>query len=380
MLCALLSLLVASAGQSARVCEGPGINHTPPAAHAAPVLSVLAYNVYLLPISMRDVPFMGGEFSAGQEERAERIPAFLAPFDVVIFSEAYDDDVRALLIEGMRAQGFRYATHILGHAYRAADEEKDRVYDQPRPFHACRESEAPPACDNAETRNDFIDLGEGDVLTGQDGGVIIVSKHPITEAREVVYGSCAGRDCRAAKGFVYARILKGDAPYHVIGTHLQFGWDGERNAARQGQLQRIRHFVEAESNIPQSEPVIIGGDLNTHRSALPSALDGDGLGAEAPTFLGHGYTRESRNDWAKRGNGYVDYVLTKKGWKEPRYAANCPMIFRTRYSFEDEGLFETVRGNDLCDLSDHYAVWGWFDFREERSAAPDCPTPVFPPG
>jgi len=106
MAAALISLLFTSNGQSARVCDGPGINHTPPIAESDNVLSVLAYNVYMLPISMRDVPFMGAEFFAAQEERAALIPAFLAPYDVVIFSEAYDDDVRALLVAGMRAEGF----------------------------------------------------------------------------------------------------------------------------------------------------------------------------------------------------------------------------------------------------------------------------------
>jgi len=74
------------------------------------------------------------------------------------------------------------------------------------------------------------------------------------------------------------------------------------------------------------------------------------------------------------------YHLAKKGWREPGYAANCPMIFRTRYNFEDEGLFETARGQDLCDLSDHYAVWGWFDYRDQPGASPNCPTPNFSAG
>ena len=46
-----LALTLAGGGgaPAARVCEGPGINHRPPAAESDDVLSVLAFNVFLLP-------------------------------------------------------------------------------------------------------------------------------------------------------------------------------------------------------------------------------------------------------------------------------------------------------------------------------------------
>ena len=103
------------------------------------------------------------------------------------------------------------------------------------------------------------------------------------------------------------------------------------------------------------------------------------LGAIAPNFLGHPYTRETRNDWVEHGNGYVDYIFALGSARAPAYGSNCPLVFRTRYDFADSTLFSTVRGEDLFDLSDHYAVWGFFDFRDEPAgAAPTCPLPEFP--
>ncbi|MDP7343823.1 MAG: hypothetical protein QF767_10815 [Alphaproteobacteria bacterium] len=110
------------------------------------------------------------------------------------------------------------------------------------------------------------------------------------------------------------------------------------------------------------------------------------LGASAPQFLGHPYTRETRNDWVEHGNGYVDYIFTLAGARQPAYGSNCPLVFRQRYDFADGTLFSTVSGEDLCDLSDHYAVWGFFDFRDppragdppQAGAAPTCPLPEFP--
>ena len=357
-----LALVSGDGASAARICEGPGINHMPPPAESDEVLSVLAYNVYLLPTHVRTVPVMGERFALAQEERAERIAPFLAPYDVVILSEAYDDDSRAMLLEGLKAQGFLHMTRILGSACRAASScEAGRLYDQ-------------PLAEGAEARG-----GEGDTWFGEDGGVLIASKHPIGSASEWIYADCVERDCNAAKGFVYARIDKGAARYHVIGTHAQFGWGGAQRTAKQAQLRAIQRFIEGPSGIPRAEPVIIGGDFNVLRPAFDSLLRDDTLGVLAPEFRGHGYTRESRSDWARRGNGYVDYVLAKKGWQAPRYSSNCPMVFRTRYDFEDQTLFSTVRGEDYCDLSDHWAVWGYFDYRDADAAPPDCPLPEFPP-
>lgn len=358
-----LALTLAGGASAARVCEGPGINHRPPAAESDDVLSVLAFNVFLLPSHIRNVPFLGERFALGQEERAALIPPFLEPYDVVILSEAYDDEARALLLEGLRARGFRHATPILGSACRAGGRcEKGRAYAQ-------------NLAEGGTARG-----GEGDGWFGEDGGVLIASKHPIAEASEMVYADCAGSDCRAAKGFIHAQVEKGRARYHVIGTHAQFGWNAEQSAVKRAQFRAIARFVE--ERIPRSEPVVVGGDFNIvrHLREFEELLREDILGAAAPVFRGHRYTRESRNDWARRGNGYVDYVLPKAAWRQPRYALNCPMVFRTRYDFEDRTLFSTVRGADYCDLSDHYAVWGLFDYREDPPPPPACPQPVFPQG
>jgi len=355
---------------AARQCAGPGINHRPETYAAGDVLSIVAYNVYLLPISARDIPFMGDKFAKAQEERAALIGPFLAPFDVVILSEAYDDDARTILLEGLRAEGFLYSTHILASAYREADSDStNRVHRQPPPLHACTGGES---CG-------FGQAGEGDSGVNQDGGVIILARHPITDARELVYGDCEGGDCHAAKGFVYAAIEKAGQRYHVIATHAQFGWQPEQGAAKRKQFGQIREFAARGLVIPKSEPVIIGGDFNMLRHEFRELESADLLGAIAPEFLGHPYTRETRNDWVTHGNGYVDYIFAIQGARAPAYSSNCPLVFRTRYDFSDGTLFSTVSGEDICDLSDHYAVWGYFDFRNSSpSAAPHCPLPEFP--
>ena len=288
MMLAIALLLALPAGAwAARQCSGPGINHRPETYSAADVLSVVAYNVYLLPISARDIPFMGDNFAKAQEERAALIAPFLEAFDVVILSEAYDDDARTILLEGLRAAGFLYSNHILASAYRQADSDStDRVLTQAPPLRACTGG---AACG-------FGQAGEGDSGVDQDGGVIILARHPITEAKELVYGDCEGRDCHAAKGFVYAAVEKAGKRYHVIATHAQFGWQPEQSAAKRKQFGQIRDFARRLSGIAASEPVIIGGDFNMLRHEFHDLEDEALLGAVAPHFLGHPYTRETRND------------------------------------------------------------------------------------
>ena len=120
---------------------------------------------------------------------------------------------------------------------------------------------------------------------------MIASKHPIGAASEWVYADCVEPDCNAAKGFVYARIDKGSARYHVIGTHAQFGWNTEQREAKAAQLSAIRQFLENESEIPRSEPVIVGGDFNVLRHEFDGLLSNEPLGMLAPDFRGHRYTR-----------------------------------------------------------------------------------------
>jgi len=174
MLALALLFALPSGVWAARQCAGPRINYQPEVYSTPDMLSVIAYNTYLLPISTRDIPFMGDKLAVAQEERAALIAPFLNPFDVAILSEVYDDDARRILLEGLRAEGFLYSTHILASAYRDADSDStNHVHTQASPLHACPDGES---CG-------FDAAGEGDSGVDQGGGVIIVAKYPITAAR-----------------------------------------------------------------------------------------------------------------------------------------------------------------------------------------------------
>lgn len=98
-----------------------------------------------------------------------------------------------------------------------------------------------------------------------NGGVFIASKWPIVKVRYGVFDDHSGNDSFAAKGWVYARIVKkgGDdsRTFHIFGTHMQGGYSRKHEDIRIKQARQIRKAID-DMKIPESEPVIIAGDLN----------------------------------------------------------------------------------------------------------------------
>ena len=84
------------------------------------------------------------------------------------------------------------------------------------------------------------------------GGIVIFSKHLITQQSSTFFGSsCSGSDCLATKGVAYARVRKGEDYFNVFATHLQ-AWPGiKTNYVRTEQVQHTLRFIES-MNIPKS--------------------------------------------------------------------------------------------------------------------------------
>ena len=70
MLALALLLALPSSVWAARQCAGPGIIYRPEICSTSDMRSIITYNTYLLPVSVRDIPFIGDKFAVAQEERA----------------------------------------------------------------------------------------------------------------------------------------------------------------------------------------------------------------------------------------------------------------------------------------------------------------------
>jgi endonuclease/exonuclease/phosphatase family metal-dependent hydrolase len=264
----------------------------------AHTFDILSYNVYMLtpPTAYTD-----------QAERAAILPDHIGGYDAIILSEVFYNDARdSILLPGLNAD----------YPYRTA------VVDAPQ--------------------------------SAEDGGVMIVSKWPILSSTYIVFDSCDGSDCLAAKGAMYAEIDKNGVPYHVIGTHTQAWQSGL--LYRQAQLRQIRGFIDA-LNIPANEAVLVGGDLNVDKILNNQNEYTDMfsiLRAEEPRYQGNTYTYDPGLNLYASGTDYeyLDYVLRLSEHLAPLDSLNEVRIFR---SVHDDVW-------DYFDLSDHFAVWGHFVF------------------
>jgi endonuclease/exonuclease/phosphatase family metal-dependent hydrolase len=265
--------------------------------------NVLAYNIYMRP---------AGLFADDQADRAAALPSKLRGFDVIVFSEAFDNKVRNQLLAGLSGE-YPYRTRILG----------------------------------------------ADGLITQDGGVIIVSRWPITVEAHRLFGEvCAGGDCWADKGVLYACFEKHGQSYHVFASHTQSGRLPWQRRARMRQLGIIKSFID-DRGLSGTEPVFIAGDLNVDKydaGEYPAMLRI--LDAWYPQPLGHPYTVDRTVNQRAGYRLYLDYVLVSNRHLQPANAIIETLIPRSQIPLEGDS-----------DLSDHFPVFGHFMFPSPSASA-----------
>jgi endonuclease/exonuclease/phosphatase family metal-dependent hydrolase len=106
-----------------------------------------------------------------------------------------------------------------------------------------------------------------------NGGLLLMSKHPIVDSHQTVYRQCAGEDCFTNKGALHARIAVTGHPrqYDVFLTHMQScppeqSWMADVGPGdclrklREFQVLHLRDFIQAYSS--PDRPALLMGDLN----------------------------------------------------------------------------------------------------------------------
>lgn len=283
-------------------------------------LNILSYNLYMRPTSL---------FHNGQMKRAKLIPDQFPGYDVIVFQEAFDDDVRAELIRGMKKKGYKYVSNILG-----------------------------------------TDRG-----TEQDGGVIVVSRYPIVKQKQRLFkDACIDSDCLADKGVLYVKINKKiggkNNYYHVFGTHLNTGGPTKKKNVQKRQLRIMRDFIKAQ-RIPKDQGVLMAGDFNINRTdtamydyMLNTLNAGYFTGGK---LRGWDYTSDgSINDLTDSGASYLDYVLYSKQHRGIMTSSFAEVRVPRAHMEWKQYAHEKA----MWDLSDHFAVYGNFHFADDLGFDP----------
>lgn len=161
-----------------------------------------------------------------------------------------------------------------------------------------------------------------------DGGLLLLSKHPILQHHQIIYRDCVGNDCFANKGVIHIRVQPPNSPmpYDVFFSHTQNIEEDGGKGALYAQLTRMNQMVQdyADSNIP----TLIMGDLNIpgevpgHYNQLIERLEKPvDFWTVAGNTPSSGFTFASDNNFYAddddnpHQNQRLDYIMMKAGLK-----------------------------------------------------------------
>lgn len=135
-----------------------------------------------------------------------------------------------------------------------------------------------------------------------NGGLTLLSRHPIEAYAARTFDTCHGADCFAEKGFVHAIVKPSPtSKLNVVATHLDAGEERDDRRARRRQMEDIHTYLEASSAV-ERWPTVLLGDMNVDGLAEPR-------GAEAPSFR----TTEYRQMLGQLELSYDDCSASRRG-------------------------------------------------------------------
>jgi len=243
-----------------------------------------------------------------------------------------------------------------------------------------------------ELQDIYHDYYEGPDLpvAWQDGGLLLLSKHPIVERHSTIYRQCKGEDCYAFKGVLHARILVKGHPvlyeYDVFLSHMQscppmteefkewiynlgipiistpFGLG--KDCLEKLQLYQVLHlcsFVHAYSS--PYRPALLMGDLNHNgrdeaiRKTLVKRLGHpEDLWLTTGTGYMNGITRDAKSSFSDEAPPRVadDPERGKEGERLDYFFSWRKFeLMRPTYTNTRVIVWQSVPGRDI---SDHYGL------------------------
>lgn len=260
----------------------------------------------------------GVRISPAKRTRARQIPRCLPPdLDLLVLCEAFCESSVSLLADGLKGIGLEYRTGILGSSSKCS----------------------------------------GKLISG---GVCLISRYPLIDVQELLFGPvCVRDDGLANKGVLYACFQKHQETIHVFASHTQ-AWDEPKCVdARKQQLCLLSDFIKRKA-IPASETVLVMGDLNVpfsnqveyqHMLETLHCADPCEHSAENPSFNHISNILASSGPSSGGSSAMLDYILISKSHKQPVSATASTHPLKT------EELYQ-YKGQQYQDLSDHYPVIG----------------------
>ena len=192
-----------------------------------------------------------------------------------------------------------------------------------------------------------------------DGGLLLLSRHPLLAADDFIYRDCDGDDCYANKGMIHIRVQSGSwpTPIDIFHTHAQDISTDDGVDTLYAQLLKMQEFIQSRAN--PAFPAIVMGDLNIpgeipqHYTRLLSSLAGTrdcwtivgNSAASGPTSVRDSNFYEDDDDRPAQDQRF-DYVLLRAGDRAVPIVSSVDILKFTR-----NGRF----------ISDHFGVRAVFE-------------------
>lgn len=304
-----LMLILASASFAAR-------------AHASTDVSVLTFNLYQL-------PWIADTNTSGKQQRAGYAAALIRSqdADVVVLQEAFSAEAETMRTSLLTE--YPHQTPLLGQS--------------------CSASFGWTAVSGNCSNSIFV----------VNGGVTILSKHPITAKYQHVFNASQmwTADYNSNKGVALVRITTAGGPLWVAGTHLQADTTAsarpQAHQVRMNQLGEIDTLVSARTG---SDPVVLAGDLNVEYYAGASRLDGAGRNEIQQAQVRSGFTVGNPSAYGYTYDGVTNPLVAAQGYATYRDTLDYIGV-RTGGS-ATLGPLSMVTFGAGAVASDHYLVRG----------------------
>jgi endonuclease/exonuclease/phosphatase family metal-dependent hydrolase len=184
-------------------------------------VKVLSYNIFIRP------PMIKNNDDDFKDERLLEFIKVMDNYDVICLQEMFGSfsGRKSLLIQAAQERGFLYSA------------------ESPKPA----------------TFSTFL----------IDGGLLILSKFPISTQEFMTYPQGIGSDALAQKGVLYSEIMIGSSKLHLYNTHAQATYDGTAKyfIKRTEQFVCFKNFVNktlAKQEYNDDDLVLFTGDFNVN--------------------------------------------------------------------------------------------------------------------
>ena len=208
-------------------------------------------------------------------------------------------------------------------------------------------------------------------------GLLIVSRYPIISTNKYYFklltGEVVSIDSFASKGFLLAKIKKGNFVFNIINTHYQ-AWVKYYKPRIKSSIKMSKFIKQCIKNLNQ--PVIICGDLNEDRIHLSKRVNllYKILNVNVPIREKNSpiYSYNKNNEFVGLdGSNYqfsqaIDYILYSKSHKQPISATTRIIELQSSRKY----LANISRYNRKIlytkQLSDHYPILCTFKFNLKK--------------